>query len=87
MMLSVLTERRVHCPPGLEGGHPGARGRNTLKRKDDRAINLGPKTAVAVYPGVIKIYCASYFSHSNIIQVRDCVFVNNSHAFITMLFS
>ncbi|XP_031780579.1 5-oxoprolinase [Nasonia vitripennis] len=55
MTLSVLTERRVHCPPGLEGGDPGARGRNTLKRVDDRTINLGPKTAVAVNPGDVFI--------------------------------
>ncbi|XP_058790910.1 5-oxoprolinase [Phymastichus coffea] len=51
MTLSVLTERRVHCPPGLDGGDPGARGRNTLKRVDGRMINLGPKTAVAVNAG------------------------------------
>ncbi|XP_014213101.1 5-oxoprolinase [Copidosoma floridanum] len=48
MMLSVLTERRVHPPPGLEGGHPGSRGRNTLLRKGGRRINLGSKTAIAV---------------------------------------
>ncbi|XP_012265317.2 5-oxoprolinase [Athalia rosae] len=53
MTLSVLTERRVHRPPGLEGGHPGACGRNTLRRADGRGINLGPKTAVPVYAGDI----------------------------------
>lgn len=52
MMLSVLTERRVHSPPGLAGGLPGERGRNTLQRADGRKINLGPKTAVPVNPGV-----------------------------------
>ncbi|XP_029033691.2 5-oxoprolinase [Osmia bicornis bicornis] len=51
MMLSVLTERRVHNPPGLAGGLPGERGRNTLQRADGRKINLGPKTAVPVHPG------------------------------------
>ncbi|XP_034950692.1 5-oxoprolinase [Chelonus insularis] len=51
MTLSVLTERRSHSPPGLEGGLPGARGRNTLIRADGRKINLGPKTAVPVLPG------------------------------------
>ncbi|XP_043270128.1 5-oxoprolinase isoform X2 [Venturia canescens] len=51
MTLSVLTERRSHNPPGLEGGLPGTRGRNTLIRADGRKINLGPKTAVAVNPG------------------------------------
>ncbi|CAK9794957.1 OPLAH [Anthophora quadrimaculata] len=51
MMLSVLTERRVNSPPGLAGGHPAQKGRNTLQRADGRRINLGPKTAVPVYPG------------------------------------
>ncbi|XP_043254892.1 5-oxoprolinase isoform X1 [Colletes gigas] len=51
MMLSVLTERRVHNPPGLAGGSAGQRGRNTLRRADGRMINLGPKTAVPVCPG------------------------------------
>ncbi|XP_024944987.1 5-oxoprolinase isoform X2 [Cephus cinctus] len=51
MILSVLTERRVHSPPGLSGGLSGSRGRNTLKRADGRFINLGPKTAVPVYAG------------------------------------
>lgn len=52
MTLSVLTERRVHCPPGLAGGSPGARGKNTLRKMDGRMISLGPKTAVPVHAGV-----------------------------------
>ncbi|KAJ8672521.1 hypothetical protein QAD02_003780 [Eretmocerus hayati] len=55
LTLSVLTERRVHSPPGLEGGHPGARGKNTLRRHDGRHINLGPKTAVGVNAGDVFI--------------------------------
>ncbi|XP_012276506.1 5-oxoprolinase [Orussus abietinus] len=51
LTLSVLTERRVHSPPGLNGGSPGARGRNTLKRASGRHINLGPKTAVPILTG------------------------------------
>lgn len=54
-MLSVLTERRVHAPPGLEGGLPGERGSNTLVFKDGRTINLGPKTAISVDSGVIEV--------------------------------
>lgn len=54
MTLSVLTERRVNSPPGLAGGGPGRKGRNTLVKADGRRINLGPKTAVPVYPGVRK---------------------------------
>ncbi|XP_074027343.1 5-oxoprolinase isoform X2 [Leptinotarsa decemlineata] len=51
LTLSVLTERRVLQPYGLEGGGPGARGLNLLIRSDGRTINLGPKTAVPVLPG------------------------------------
>ncbi|CAH1992910.1 unnamed protein product [Acanthoscelides obtectus] len=49
--LSVLTERRVLQPYGMEGGDPGARGINLLVRADGRVINLGPKTAVQIFPG------------------------------------
>ncbi|KAJ8938506.1 hypothetical protein NQ318_005170, partial [Aromia moschata] len=52
LTLSVLTERRVLQPYGLEGGDPGARGLNLLIRASGRAINLGPKTAAPVEPGV-----------------------------------
>lgn len=52
MTLSVLTERRVHRPPGFDGGMPGASGRNTLVRADGRKIHLGPKTAVDMDCGV-----------------------------------
>ena len=34
------------------GGGPGARGLNLLIRTDGRTINLGPKTAVPIQPGV-----------------------------------
>ncbi|XP_066600617.1 5-oxoprolinase [Prorops nasuta] len=51
LTLSVLTERRVHSPPGMKGGLVGSRGRNILRRADGRLINLGPKAAVPVNPG------------------------------------
>ncbi|RLU22243.1 hypothetical protein DMN91_004521 [Ooceraea biroi] len=51
MILSVLTERRVHAPPGYGDGGDGARGRNTLVRANGRRINLGPKAAISVYAG------------------------------------
>nr|CAI5830279.1 unnamed protein product [Callosobruchus analis] len=35
----------------IPGGEPGARGYNFLVRADGRVINLGPKTAVQVFPG------------------------------------
>lgn len=53
LTLSVLTERRVLQPYGLQGGCPGSRGLNLLIRADGRTINLGPKTAVPVLPGDI----------------------------------
>lgn len=52
MTLSVLTERRVHNPPGLHGGLPGSRGRNTLVRANGKMINLGAKTSILVNAGV-----------------------------------
>lgn len=55
-MLSVLTERRVNEPYGMEGGEPGTRGFNLLLRNDGRSVNLGPKTAVPIYPGVSEIF-------------------------------
>uniref|UniRef100_A0A0V0G356 Putative oxoprolinase n=1 Tax=Triatoma dimidiata TaxID=72491 RepID=A0A0V0G356_TRIDM len=55
--LSILTERRVFQPYGLEGGMPGAKGLNLLCKKDGRTIYLGSKTAVNVEPGdVFKLY-------------------------------
>ncbi|XP_072388025.1 5-oxoprolinase isoform X1 [Diabrotica undecimpunctata] len=51
LTLSVLTERRVLEPYGMNGGEPGSRGLNLLVRNGGRTINLGPKTSVAVMPG------------------------------------
>lgn len=49
--LSVLTERRVFTPYGLQGGHPGSCGVNLLYFKSGRTVNLGSKTSVHVSPG------------------------------------
>ncbi|KAM4704893.1 5-oxoprolinase [Rhinophrynus dorsalis] len=51
VILSVLTERRVFRPYGLQGGSPGAVGLNLLHRRDGRTINLGGKTSVPIQPG------------------------------------
>lgn len=57
MMLSVLTERRVFSPYGMEGGGPGAKGLNLMIKADGRIINLGSKTAISVEPGdVFKLH-------------------------------
>jgi 5-oxoprolinase (ATP-hydrolysing) len=44
--VSILSERRVHAPFGLEGGEPGARGRNLLD-----GVDLGGKCTVEVKAG------------------------------------
>jgi 5-oxoprolinase (ATP-hydrolysing) len=51
--LNVLTERRVFSPYGLSGGRPGAKGKNTLFKRDGRCINLCSKSSINVEPGVI----------------------------------
>jgi 5-oxoprolinase (ATP-hydrolysing) len=52
MNLCVLTERRVFQPYGLFGGASGARGKNTVKKRDGRLINLCSKSQIDIEPGV-----------------------------------
>lgn len=54
MKLCVLTERRVFQPYGMSGGQSGARGRNTLIRKNGKHLNLGSKSEIEVETGVRK---------------------------------
>ncbi|GMF21743.1 unnamed protein product [Phytophthora lilii] len=57
MTVSILSERRAFQPYGLEGGEPGARGINLLKRQGGRTVNLGGKNTVDVLPGeVLTLY-------------------------------
>ena len=50
--VSVLTERRVFAPRGMNGGEDGDAGRNTLVRAlDGREVNLGNKNSVEVRAG------------------------------------
>lgn len=53
MTLSLLTERRVFAPYGLNGGTSGEKGTNTLIRfaNTSRKIDLGAKVSVEMYPG------------------------------------
>ncbi|KAK3156940.1 hypothetical protein QOZ80_2AG0114100 [Eleusine coracana subsp. coracana] len=53
IVVSILSERRVHAPRGLKGGENGARGANYLIRKDGRKIFLGGKNTIMVSPGDI----------------------------------
>ena len=52
LTLSILTERRVHQPYGLQGGGSGECGKNLLKRVDGRMINLGGRCSVTMQAGV-----------------------------------
>ncbi|KAJ2807030.1 hypothetical protein H4R20_001451 [Coemansia guatemalensis] len=58
MSVSLLTERRVFSPPGLDGGGNGACGVNLWKRHrpedpkgELQVLNLGAKNTVFVHPG------------------------------------
>lgn len=53
--LSVLTERRVLHPYGMNGGFPGKRGLNLLQKADGRMIYVGSKTAIDVHAG--DVFC------------------------------
>nr|CAD1829173.1 unnamed protein product [Ananas comosus var. bracteatus] len=53
VVVSILSERRVHAPRGLKGGKDGARGANFLIRKDKRRVYLGGKNTVVVDAGEI----------------------------------
>ena len=46
MDYSLLTERRRHAPPGVDGGKPGAKGRNLLDGEE-----LAPKARGSLRPG------------------------------------
>lgn len=53
VVVSILSERRVHSPRGLKGGGNGARGANVLVRSDGRRVYLGGKNTVMVNAGEI----------------------------------
>lgn len=53
VMVSILSERRVHAPRGLNGGKDGARGVNYLVTKDKRKVYLGGKNTIEVKAGEI----------------------------------
>lgn len=53
VVVSILSERRVHAPRGLNGGKHGARGANYLITKDKRTVYLGGKNTVQVKAGEI----------------------------------
>ena len=52
--VSLLTERRRHAPWGLDGGEPGAAGRNTLRRDGDETP-LDPKATFVARRGDVVV--------------------------------
>lgn len=53
VVVSILSERRVHAPRGLKGGKDGLRGVNYLITKDKRRVYLGGKNSIKVEAGEI----------------------------------
>ncbi|CAN4116112.1 unnamed protein product [Withania somnifera] len=53
VIVSILSERRVHAPRGLMGGKDGARGANFLILKDKRKVYVGGKNTIEVQAGEI----------------------------------
>ena len=51
VVVSMLSERRVHAPRGLKGGRNGARGANYLITADKRKIYVGGKNTIHVQVG------------------------------------
>lgn len=51
VVVSILSERRVHAPRGLNGGKGGSRGANYLITKDQRMVYLGGKNTIEVQAG------------------------------------
>jgi N-methylhydantoinase B len=49
--VTLMTERRTRAPWGLDGGHPGAPGRNTLTRADGTTETLPAKITLHLQPG------------------------------------
>ncbi|KAL4234607.1 hypothetical protein ACF0H5_006248 [Mactra antiquata] len=51
LTLSVLTERRVFSPYGLNGGEDGKKGTNLMIYSDGRIVNVGGKTSIDCQAG------------------------------------
>jgi N-methylhydantoinase B/oxoprolinase/acetone carboxylase alpha subunit len=49
--VSLLSERRSVAPYGLEGGGPGAPGRNSVERRDGSQQQLGGRATVRLEAG------------------------------------
>lgn len=73
--VTLLTERRIYAPYGLQGGEPGATGINSLEH-DGRVTQLPGKTTLDVQPG--DILTISTPGGGGFLPKED-PYVNNSH--------
>jgi len=51
MTAAILSNNRIHAPFGMDGGAPGALGRNAVERADGRVEELGHIGKTAMAPG------------------------------------
>ncbi|MCW5205000.1 hydantoinase B/oxoprolinase family protein, partial [Desulfobulbus sp. N2] len=51
LQVSILSERRVFAPYGLEGSGDGKRGENIFIRNNGRRLNLGGKNTIQAEVG------------------------------------
>jgi 5-oxoprolinase (ATP-hydrolysing) len=51
LTVTILSERRMLAPYGINGGEPGAKGKNLQIKKDSRKIDLGGKNQFHAEPG------------------------------------
>ena len=49
--VAILSERRVYPPYGMEGGEPGALGKNIFLRSNGLSMDLGGKNEIHAQPG------------------------------------
>ena len=49
--VTVVSERRVHSPYGLNGGKPGERGKNVLVKPEGEEVELPAKFTRPFHPG------------------------------------
>jgi len=55
--VTILSDRRVSAPYGLEGGETGARGHNSVVKPDGEVVELSGKDSVEVAAGsVVRIH-------------------------------
>jgi 5-oxoprolinase (ATP-hydrolysing) len=54
--VAILSERRVYPPYGMEGGEPGALGKNSFLKSDGLSMDLGGKNEIHAQPNDLENY-------------------------------